>query len=254
MNTMALRVARPARSAFTLLELLVVIGIMALLLGLVLPGVGRALRAGRAVTSLSNVRQWGLAAHMYAASRQGMLPWDGADSVSQSISAPDWWANALPPMIDSAPYSDLVASGHLPLPPAHTIFTDPSALVPPGAPYVQGGVRFFFCYVPNSKLNSGQSAQYRVNVEYIPRPSATVLMVEMRTTRDELPRSHPYYSRSLDRAKADWQRFANRHRKGGHIAFVDGHAAHVTTERATQSVNGNFNQEDLIWNPFGVAN
>jgi len=70
--------ARPAPNnleprAFTLIELLVVIAVIALLIGILLPALSAARRAGRTATCLSNMRQLGVAANAYAADFDGQI-------------------------------------------------------------------------------------------------------------------------------------------------------------------------------------
>ena len=68
------------RRGFTLVELLVVIGIIAVLIGVLLPALSKARQQSNSLWCLSNLRTFGQAINMYAASNQGRLPisyWDG---------------------------------------------------------------------------------------------------------------------------------------------------------------------------------
>src|ERR1700722_2631433 len=67
-------VMRTKRSAFTLVELLVVIGIIALLISVLLPVLGRARAVANDTLCESNLRQVTLAMLMYANDYHGLLP------------------------------------------------------------------------------------------------------------------------------------------------------------------------------------
>jgi prepilin-type N-terminal cleavage/methylation domain-containing protein/prepilin-type processing-associated H-X9-DG protein len=66
--------ARPRRRAFTLVELLVVIGIIALLVAILLPALAGARRAANTVTCAANLRTILQAMHLYASQNNGAIP------------------------------------------------------------------------------------------------------------------------------------------------------------------------------------
>ena len=71
--------------AFTLVELLVVIGVIAILIALLLPALSRARRAARRKVCASNLRQLGIVIHGYADANRGCVPF-GPDAPSLPFS------------------------------------------------------------------------------------------------------------------------------------------------------------------------
>src|SRR5512145_2434854 len=65
------------RRAFTLVELLVVIGIVTVLIAMLLPALTKARKQAVAVACASNMRQIGGAMLMYANANKGKLPYSG---------------------------------------------------------------------------------------------------------------------------------------------------------------------------------
>lgn len=79
MNNRKNKALRPA--GFTLIELLVVLSIIALLVAILLPALGRARDSAKLVTCLNHLRQWNLAGLTYASDhRNQLVPFQGAAS------------------------------------------------------------------------------------------------------------------------------------------------------------------------------
>ncbi len=99
-NGQALTIRNPQseiRNAFTLIELLVVVAIIAILAALLLPALSKAREKARQSTCVANLKQIGLALHMYANDYDGLIPkhnlggglywYDGRPSAPCSLSS-----------------------------------------------------------------------------------------------------------------------------------------------------------------------
>jgi prepilin-type N-terminal cleavage/methylation domain-containing protein len=88
------RIARPDPRGFSLVELLVVIGIIAVLVAILLPALSQARATAQRTQSASNMRQIGIALLMYADSNRGYFP-----EVSHSIPPSRSWIYSLKPYV-----------------------------------------------------------------------------------------------------------------------------------------------------------
>src|SRR2546429_4859930 len=96
------RPAVPSRRAFTLIEILVVIAVIALLIGLLLPALRQAREVARTTVCLSNQRQIGIALHMYADVFKEMTPRESGFSENAPAPPPfnPAWPFVLRPFLD----------------------------------------------------------------------------------------------------------------------------------------------------------
>jgi prepilin-type N-terminal cleavage/methylation domain-containing protein len=84
-----MRVRHPrARAGFTLVELLVVIGIIAVLLGILLPALSRASGQAKRLSCLSNMRQLGQYFAIYLNDNKGVFPRPAVNSLYEDWI---WW-------------------------------------------------------------------------------------------------------------------------------------------------------------------
>ncbi len=141
-----MRSARPSRG-FTLVELLVVIGIIALLVSILLPTLSQAREAGRRIACASNMRQIGQAFEMYIGENKSTYPpawWQDDASISSPNGQPGHnttWATLLAKYLGARGNYDSLQGADLP------IYKCPSDVLE-RASWLQGGALSY--QMPNS--------------------------------------------------------------------------------------------------------
>ena len=103
------RFRRPLHG-FTLVELLVVIGIIALLISILMPALSRAREAANQVACASNMRQWATSLVAYSTDNRGWLPMFGQTYALDGPEPTLWW-NTLAPYLGKQPTN---AGGYYP--------------------------------------------------------------------------------------------------------------------------------------------
>jgi prepilin-type processing-associated H-X9-DG protein len=123
-----LKLADAQRRAFTLVELLVVCGVIATLVALLLPALGAVRERARTVQCLSQLRQIGQAIESYAVSNKGLLPaWSAVHfypddpPFQDNPTSPDYagpgWTVLLTPHLGQAPDGEVYHCPAFPLDP-----------------------------------------------------------------------------------------------------------------------------------------
>jgi len=251
------------RGGFTLIELLVVISIIAMLMSILMPALGKVREAARATLCLTNVRRIALAGYMYTVENNGFYPafrmtvrylGDSEPFVnSYGRAKPRWpwfFDHGIGPVIDPTPY--VQSKGETFNDNDTLIMTNDRFMCPsfkhPGfdkRDIRNGSYGYNYQYFGNSRDIDGRYVNFPVAQDSLSNPVGTVIIADSRGAG--IP--HGIHSYTLDPPKLARSfgayRFANRKEsslqaqhspaEGRHdgkacVGFADSHAEKLSLE------------------------
>ena len=213
-------------AGFTLVELLVVIGMIGVLLAILVPALSRAWESGRQLRCALNLRQWAVAVNAYANENHNSLPRRGQGTQPTGVvTRPEDWFNALPPLMNMQPYSELAAAGLVPRAEDRAVWACTEAR--------DLGQSNFFSYAMNMRLSTWLTPQPD-RIDRVGPPSTMVFMadgpIDFCST---LPAAAPYSP-------------VARHRGRVNVSFLDSHVASFAANEVGCGV-GDPGRDDLRW-------
>lgn len=217
------------RPAFTLIEILIVIAIIAILAALLLPALAKAKGRSHSAVCLNNLRQWGIATHLYTLDHSDYLPEDGVPNPTDTYHGGGWYMD-LPPLAGIASYHSMPWHTNGAIAPGQSLWICPSNRR-------RSNGRNLFHYCLNEKVNgTGGTGIKRVRLTAIPAPSLTVWLFD---------------SKNLPPVGEQNFVHTNLHGLGAQILLLDGHARrfHLRDYWDFKNNRGLTNNPDLVWSP-----
>lgn len=215
-----------ARSAFTLIEMLVVMAIIAILAALLLPALGTAKAKSNRATCLNNLKELALAGQMYTADDNGRLPanYPQTQPAVQSGNTNTWVAGNMRLATDATNQA-LILQGKLfpyaPNPGVYRCPADPSRVnnLPRVRSYSMNG------WMGSRTMESLYATEsFRTFVRESELAAACPAMLWVMIDENETTIDDAWFLVTMDDSRPFASAPANRHARAYTLTFADGHA------------------------------
>ena len=211
--------------AFTLLELVVVMAVIALLATLVLPSLTGVKTRAQGLSCLNNLRQWGSATHAFAVDHDDLLPKDGAPN---GASLREGWYVDLPRILGLPPYAEMPWRTNAAFEPGRSVW-----ICPTNRRRSNGFNLFHYCL--NQHINKAGSGN-QIRLSSIRRPATAIWLFDNGKAAAVAQQNNVH---------------KDLHRSGAHFLFLDGHVARFNSSDCWDftSDRGRTNHPALQWFP-----